>query len=164
MKPYSLSLILVLLVVASFATLNWGVFVTPTPLSLGYTTMSMPLGLIMLGLLAVVTGLFLALVVYLQGTVLLETRRHSRELQASRVLAERAETSRFTELRTYLETELATQKTLNGESKAALLARIDQLDHEFRSFMENSGNTLAAYIGELEDRLEKMAIIPPEHQ
>ncbi|MHB1226798.1 MAG: hypothetical protein ACYC0O_04635 [Desulfurivibrionaceae bacterium] len=36
-----------------------------------------------------------------------------------------------------------------------MLARLDQLDRDLRSAVEQSGNTLAAYIGELEDRLEK---------
>lgn len=153
MKLYSVLLLLVLAVIAAFAALNWGVFLSPTELSLGYTTVNMPLGLIMLGLLAAVTTLFLAFVVYLQGSVLFEARRHSRELQANRELADRAEASRFTELRAFLEAELTKQSIQNGE----LLARIDKLEHEFRSFMEQCGNTLAAYIGELEDRLEKIS-------
>lgn len=160
MKLHSLLLLLMLAAIAAFATLNWEVFLSPTELSLGYTTVNTPLGLIMLGILAIVTTLFLAFVVYLQGSVLFETRRHSRELQANRDLADRAEASRFTELRAFLEAELSKQSTQNGDAKDALLARIDKLEHEFQSFMEQSGNTLAAYIGELEDRLEKISIPP----
>jgi hypothetical protein len=160
MKLHSLLLLLVMAAIAAFAALNWGVFLSPTELSLGYTTVNTPLGLIMLGLLAVVTTLFLAFVVYLQGSVLFEARRHSRELQANRELADRAEASRFTELRAFLEAELTKQSIQNGDSKDALLARIDKLEHEFQSFMEQSGNTLAAYIGELENRLEKISIPP----
>lgn len=161
MKLHTLLLLLLLVVIGAFATLNWGVFLSPTDLSLGFTTVNMPLGLIMLGLLAVVTTLFLAFVVYLQGSVLFEARRHSRELHANRELADRAEASRFTELRAFLEEELAKQSIQNGDAKDTLLARIDKLELEFRSFMEQSGNTLAAYIGELEDRLEKSSILPP---
>lgn len=60
MKLHSLLLQLVLALTASFATLNWGVFLSPTVLPLGYATANMPLGLIMLGLLAIVTVLFFA--------------------------------------------------------------------------------------------------------
>lgn len=161
MKLHTLLLLLLLVVIGAFATLNWGVFLSPTDLSLGFTTVNMPLGLIMLGLLAVVTTLFLAFVVYLQGSVLFEARRHSRELHANRELADRAEASRFTELRAFLEAGLAKQSIQNSDAKDTLLARIDKLELEFRSFMEQSGNTLAAYIGELEDRLEKNSILPP---
>lgn len=160
MKLHSLLLLLVLAVIVAFAALNWGVFISPTELSLGYTTVNMPLGLIMLGLLAVVTTLFLVFVVYLQGSVLLEARRHSRELQVNRELADQAEASRFTELRTFLESELTKQAIQNGESREALLARIDRLEQEFQTYMEQSGNTLAAYIGELEDRIEKISTTP----
>lgn len=160
MKPYPLLLLVVLAAIAAFAVLNWGVILSPTELSLGFTTVNMPLGLIMLGLLAVVTTLFLAFVVYLQGSVLFEARRHSRELQANRELADRAEASRFTELRVFLEVELTKQSIQTADSKDALLARIDKLEHEFRSFMEQSGNTLAAYIGEMEDRLENISTPP----
>jgi hypothetical protein len=38
--------------------------------------------------------------------------------------------------------------------KAEALARIDQARNELRDSIEQAGNTLAAYIGELEDRLE----------
>lgn len=160
MKLSSLLLLLILSIIAVFASLNWGVFLSPTELSFGYTTVYMPLGLVMLGLLIFITALFLVFVVYLQTTVLLDSRRHSRELQANKDLAERAETSRFTELHTFLEAELIKQSNLNAESRAVVLARIDQLEQESRTFMEQSGNTLAAYIGELEDRLVKMTTLP----
>jgi len=163
MKLHSLLLLLVLALVAAFAALNWGAILAPTDLWLGFTTVQMPLGLVMLGLLVFITALFLVYVLYLQGSILLETRRNSRELHTNRELADRAEASRFTELRTFLEAELARQSTLNQESKTAVIARIDQLEHDFRAFSEQSGNTLAAYIGELEDRLEKVITLPPAH-
>lgn len=163
MKLHSLLLLLVLALVATFAALNWGAILAPTDLWLGFTTVQMPLGLVMLGLLVFITALFLVYVLYLQGSILLETRRNSRELHTNRELADRAEASRFTELRTFLEAELARQSTLNQESKTAVIARIDQLEHDFRAFSEQSGNTLAAYIGELEDRLEKVITLPPAH-
>jgi uncharacterized integral membrane protein len=155
MKLPSLLLLLILIAIAAFAALNWEAFLSPTDLSLGFTTVSIPLGLFMLGLLVIVTTLFLAFVVYLQGSVLFEARRHSRELQANRELADRAEASRFTELRAFLETEMAKQSFQSEVANDKLLARIDKLEVEFQSFIEQSGNTLAAYIGELEDRLEK---------
>ncbi len=160
MKLHILLLLLIFAAIAAFSALNWGVFLSPTELSLGYTTVQIPLGLVMLGLLVFITALFLVFVVYLQGSALLETRRHSRELRKNREIADEAEASRFTELRTFLEMELAKQAEQNTESRAAVLTRIDQLEHDFRSFMEQSENTLAAYIGELEDRLEKMRIPP----
>ena len=113
MKLSTLFLLLILTAIGAFAALNWSVFITPTELSLGFTTTLIPLGLVMLGLLVFVTALFLVFVVYLQPAALLETRRQSRELKASRELADQAEASRFSELRNLVETELAKLSTLH---------------------------------------------------
>ena len=157
MKLRTLFLLIVLVAIAAFAALNWNAFIAPSEVSLGVTSVRLPLGMVMLGLLLLLTVLFLAYMVYLQSSSLLETRRHSRELQAHRELADQAEASRFTELRAYLEAELAKQAGLHAESRAAVLARVGQLEHDLRDAMEQSGNTLAAYIGELEERLGRSA-------
>jgi uncharacterized integral membrane protein len=159
MRLYTLLLLIVLAAIAAFAVLNWNVFIAPTDLSLGVTRVQAPLGLVMLGLLIFVAALFLVFVVYLQTSALLENRRHTRELYANRELADNAEASRFTELRKFLEDELLKQANLNKESHSEMLARLLQLEQDLRAFIEQSGNTLAAYIGELDDRLEK-TIIP----
>ena len=157
MKLRTLFLLIVLVAIAAFAALNWNAFIAPSEVSLGVTSVRLPLGMVMLGLLLLLTVLFLAYMVYLQSSSLLETRRHSRELQAHRELADQAEASRFTELRAYLEAELTKQAGLHAESRTAVLARVEQLEHDLRDAMEQSGNTLAAYIGELEERLGRSA-------
>lgn len=118
MRISTLLLLIILTAIAAFTALNWHVFITPTELSLGFTTAQIPLGLVMLGLLAFLTSLFLGFLVYLQTSALLETRRHSRELQASRELADQAEASRFNELRNFLEVELLKLTNLHAASKS----------------------------------------------
>jgi uncharacterized integral membrane protein len=165
MNIRTLVLLIVLAAIAAFAAINWSAFVAPTSLSLGVADVQAPLGLVMLGLLAFVTALFLVFVIYLQTSVLLDARRHARELQANRELADQAEASRFTELRGFLEVELQRLTSRDVESRALLLQRLDQLDRDVRGVVEQSGNSLAAYIGELEDRLEKsgrgLTRVPP---
>ncbi|MBP1726416.1 MAG: Signal transduction histidine kinase [Deltaproteobacteria bacterium] len=153
MRARTVLLVFVLGAIAVFAALNWSAFMTPTSLSLGFATVQGPLGLIMLGLTALVTVLFLAFVVYLQTSVLIDARRHARELKAQRELADEAETSRFTELRGFVEEGLQRLEGQCEESRTGVLARLDQLERELRSAVEQAGNTLAAYIGELEDRI-----------
>jgi hypothetical protein len=80
----TLLIVVTLTVLALFAALNWSVFTAPTPLSLGFLTVEAPLGLILLTLFALLTVFFLVYVVYLQSSVMLEGRRHGRELQAQR--------------------------------------------------------------------------------
>ncbi|MEO8627071.1 MAG: LapA family protein [Betaproteobacteria bacterium] len=155
MQIRTVLLLIVLAAIAIFAAVNWSAFVTPTPLSLVVTTVQAPLGLVMLALTALLTVMFLVFVVYLQSSVLFESRRYARELQAQRQLADQAEASRFTELRSFIETELRTHAGGSGDSKADLLARLGQTEDRLRAAIEQSGNTLAAYIGELEDRLER---------
>jgi len=154
MKLFTLLLLLILTAIVGLATLNWNFLSTPTHLSLGFTTAQMPLGLVMLGLLAFLTALFLGFAFYLNTSALLETRRQSRELQASRELAEQAEASRFTELRNFLEAEILKLTNLHTESESKTVAKLEQVENNLRVTIEQAGNTLAAYIGEFEERLE----------
>ncbi len=155
MKLPTLLLLLVLTVIVVFAAVNWSVITAPTTVSLLVSDVQAPLGLIMLGLAVLVTVLFLIYVAYLQTSVLLEARRHSRELQAQRELADKAEASRFTDLRIYLDTELRKLGEQVAESRVGVTARIDLAQQDLRTTLEESGNSLAAHIGELEDRLER---------
>ena len=146
---------LVLGVVVVFALLNWSVFTAPTALSIGFTTVEAPLGLILLGAIGALTLLFLIYLVYLQATALMESRQYSRELKNQRELADRAEESRFTELRSSLETELRLIADQMADSNTAMNTRLDGLAHDLRSAIEQSTNSLSAYLGEIEDRLER---------
>ena len=132
-----LAFALLLVLVGLFALINWPVFNAPTTLSLGFTHVEAPLGMIMLVLVVFLCVLFAAWVIALQASALLDARRQTKELQAQRDLADKAEASRFTELR--------------GD----LMARLDRLQVESRTSLEQTANTLAAHIGELEDRLER---------
>ncbi|MEX0802577.1 MAG: LapA family protein [Candidatus Binatia bacterium] len=143
--------------VAVFAALNWNAFTTPTTLSIGFTTFEAPLGLIFLAIVALLTLLFLVYTAYLQSTVILESRRHARELQIQRELAEQAEASRFSQLRSLLQAELQNLAGQADQSKTVLLTKLDQIERDLRAALEQTGNSLAAYIGELEDRFEKSA-------
>lgn len=155
MKFSTLFLVLALAVIGAFAALNWPAFTQVTTLSLGFASVTAPLGLIMLGMLVAVSVLFLAYLVSLQTSVLLETRRHARELQAHRALADQAEASRFTELRKFIETELQVRMAREVDMHSALLARMDKLDESVRGAMQDANNTVAAYLGEMEDRLDR---------
>lgn len=155
MKIRSLLFILILVAISAFALLNWNAFLAPTTLSLGVADIQAPLGLVMLGVLIFVAVIFLIFVVYLQTTVLLDGRQHAKELQSNRKLADQAEASRFTELRSFLEAELKKQAAQHAESHASLLNRVDLLGREVRLSVEQSGNSLAASLGEIEDKLDR---------
>ena len=160
MHARTLIVLFVLGVIAVFAAANWSTFVTPTTLSLLFATIQAPLGLVMLGFTVLLTALFLLFIAYLQASLFLDTRRHMRELQAQRALADQAEASRIAELRSYLDAELPKLSKEITESRIAVETHLDRLDLDLRSVVEQAGNTLAAYIGELEDRLERGKMEP----
>jgi hypothetical protein len=153
MRIRSLLLILVLTLIGAFTALNWSAFLSNTPLSFGVATLHAPLGLIMLCLLVFVVAYCLVYVLYLQTNVLMDARRNAKELQLNRELADKAEASRFTELRNFLEAGLKQRTEQDAATQQALMARMDALENTLRTSVEQSGNSLCAYIGELEDRL-----------
>lgn len=161
MQLRTLALLLALAALAVFAAINWHAFTAPATLSLVFTTVEAPLGVVMLAVAGAIAVLFLVFIAYLQTTVLLDARRHARELEASRTLADQAESSRFTELRGFLEAELRRLGAAREQGEAELAARIDRLEADLRAALEQTGNSLAAAIGELEDRLDARAGAAP---
>jgi uncharacterized integral membrane protein len=152
-------IVAVVALLALFAAVNWGAFTAPTRLSLLVTDIQAPLGLIMLSVTALLAVLFLAFIVAIQTSVLREARRNARELQAQRELADRAEASRFTELREFLEKELTAMRLAVQSSVEGLGSRVDLAERSLRDELEQATNTLSAYIGEMEDRMER-AVLP----
>jgi uncharacterized integral membrane protein len=153
--------LVVLVLTAAFTLINWTTFTTPTTLNVGVAMVTAPLGLVMLGAVVLLAVLYIASVVALQGRALIESRRMTRDLQAQRDLAEKAEASRFTELRDFMNLELQRVTRANDEARAALLGRMDQMEQRQRATLEETANSLSAYIGQLEDRFEH-ATLPPE--
>jgi hypothetical protein len=154
-------LLVVVLLIAALAALNWTLIATPTLMSIGFMQVNAPFGLIMLGLTALLGIFFVAYVVYLQSSILFETRRHTKEMQAQRNLADTAEASRFTELRNFLETQENVHMARNAERHAALLSRVEQFEAAVRLRAEQSDHTIAAHIGQLEDRLDRRPVAVP---
>lgn len=158
----ALALFAVVAVIGLFALLNWTAFTTPTTLSLLFTEVQAPLGLIMLGLAVFLTLLFTLWAISMQASTLMEARRLNRELQAQRELADKAEASRFVELRSYVGAEMQRAATASGRSHEELLGRMTHLEGALRLALEHNANAVAASIGEFEDRLERGDQPPPE--
>ena len=139
-------LLLVVAAIAALAALNWYTLSALTVVSFGVMTIEAPLGLIMLGLTALLAVFFLAYVLSLQGSVLMDTRRHTKEMQAQRELADKAEASRFTELRSFLEGQ-------NQRSQGEMMGRLDLLESRVAKRVQESDNSTAAYVGQLEQQM-----------
>jgi hypothetical protein len=147
MKIRTLLLVIVLVAIATFVALNWSAFMTPTTLSLGVAAIQAPLGVVMLGLLVLFTALFLVFVIYSKTSGFFKERLHAREMHATQELADNAETSRFTELREHVDAGLNRQAGLYSESTVAVMARMDQLEADFRSRINELGKAFATNEG-----------------
>ena len=155
MKIRTLLLILFILLVAGFVALNFAQILQPTALSFGFTEVQAPLGLVLLGMLALVLVVFLAALVYQQTTHMMEVRRVTREATEQRNLADKAEASRFTELRTFLQAEMQATAAREIDLAEKLHLKVDRLQAAMTEVIEQNGNGLSASLGELEDRLER---------
>jgi len=156
----SLFIVLALAALGVFAALNWTAFITPTTLSLGFAEVNAPLGLIMLIATGVVAALFLLYIVFQQAGVIMETRRYTKELKSQRDLADSAESSRFTELRGFLQAELQRIEAQNAAAQRETGARIDRLEQGLMDKQAEAGRSLSAYLGEIEDKLDRVLGMP----
>ena len=146
MQMRSTLLLIIVLAIAALAALNWDLLAASSMVSVGLMTFEAPLGLLMLGLTTLLGVFGVAYVLSLQGSVLMEARRHTKEMQAQRELADKAEASRFTELRSFLEAQ-------HVQAQAALLERLNNMESHLTARAEESDNTTAAYVGQLEQQL-----------
>ena len=153
MRFRTILMILAILLVAGFVALNVDEFTRVSVLSLGFTTIQLPLGLVMLALLVATLVIFLTSALYMQSKHVLEARTHTRELNTQRELADKAEASRFTELRAYLEEQTLAEQRRESALGTVLADRFAQQQQVLLARMEQTDNTLAAYMGQLEDRL-----------
>ena len=82
---------------------------------------------------------------------LAEVEANEQELRRQRDLADKAEASRFTDLRRFIEQEMAGLRDFQQQSELRL-----------REDLADVANSLAASVGELDERLERQSPTPPE--
>ena len=155
MRTRTIFLVVAILLLAGFVALNMDEFTRTSMLSLGFTTIQVPLGLVMLLLLVIATVVFLATTLYMQSTNLIETRKYARELNTQRELADKAEASRFTELRSYLEVQALAAQHREAAAATVLAERFAQQQQALLARLEQIDNSVAAHVGQLEDQLER---------
>jgi hypothetical protein len=144
MRFRTVLLIIVVVTIAAFLFINWRVFSAPSNWNFLIGTIEMPIGVVMLGLLAVVILAFAIYVGIWQGTILMDYRRQSKEMQAQRALADDAEASRFTQL-----------STLMREEMSKLEKRLETALDALRGEVRDTENSIAATLAEMDDRLQR---------
>lgn len=155
MRAGNLLLIVGALLVGAFALLNWGVIVAETPISLGFTEVQAPMGLILFSAVVAVAVLALLVVFVQQARAMREFRRTEKELRAQRELADKAEQSRFVELRQHLDESFARWQASWTEALSAQNAQREATERRLIERMDEDGRALSALLGEIEDKLDR---------
>lgn len=128
MRLRSIAILVLLVLMAVFTALNWTLISQNANLNLGVMQVQGPLGVVLLAFSLILILAFVFYVLYMQSGMLLDSRRQAKEMEQQRHLADQAELSRFTELRSYMQGELMAAQQSQAEQQAALLARLDRLE------------------------------------
>ena len=153
MRTKILLLIIGIVLIAGFGALNVEEFTRTSTLNLGFTRMQLPLGLVMTVLVIAILLIFLLTTLYMHSTNLIETRKYAKQLNAQRELADKAEASRFTELRRYMESQAVLATNQGNDTVAAIDRRMMQTEKLLLQRLEQTDNTNAAYWGQHDDAL-----------
>jgi len=117
----------VVALVAGLAALNWSTLMVSAPLDLVVAQIQAPLGVVMLGLAAVLVVVFFVAYLYNQIGSLLETRRLLKEIQRVQDLADKADASRVENLHQLIATEFRLlNERLNSVAAVAQQASADR--------------------------------------
>lgn len=152
--------ILVGVLLAAFSVLNWQAMSAPTTISLGLADVQAPLGLIMLGMLLGVVAIAALMVALHQTQWLVDARRMEKDLRHQRELADKAELSRFTRLQEHLDGQLQDIKDQLSQQETRIQDAVTRLQQATQDRVEEEARSLAAQVGELEDRVEQL--LPPK--
>jgi uncharacterized integral membrane protein len=157
MRARVVVLVLAILLLAGFAAQNWSEISRPVPLNVAVTTVQAPLALILLGLLALACVLFVASAGAMHTRHLKESREHTRALQGQRDLADKAEASRFTDLRQMLDGHIRESRQRETTANAELDKRLGQHHRELRDDLQRLSQLMSTRLGEMERHLEPPA-------
>jgi hypothetical protein len=163
MRTRATLFIVAILLVAAFAALNWSEFVRSTPLSFGLFVTEAPLGLLLLAVLAIACVAFALGSAAIRTQALVDSRTHHKTLEAQRDLADRAEASRFTDLRTHLDAQLRELRERDAIAATEFQKAMVNSQRELRTQLEQMNRTLAARLNELDHRLGHAPVVetPP---
>lgn len=126
MNARNLTLVLFALLLAGFLMLNWPAITAPTELDLALTRVNAPLGIVFLGVLLVLSLIYLVYGLALRTSLLLDQRGVLKELEATRRMADDAEASRIAGLRQFIGEEFTKLNTTLDEESDWLHSVLDE--------------------------------------
>lgn len=157
MRARLLFIVLAAVVVAGLAALNWSEMTRISHLNFGLVLADAPLAGILLGILALTLVVFLVSSAIQESRNLLAWNRHSKELQAQRDLADRAEASRFTDLRQHIDSTLRDARQRDWAAGSEFEKSTMQSHRDLRAQLDTMSRMLMARLAELESRIDHRA-------
>lgn len=145
----SVFLLLLFVLCSVFLIVNWEGVMAEVNVNLLWTEIQAPLGLILLmgpGLLILICLIYGFVQ---QAGLSMELRRVNKQLQQARDLAQKAELSRFTELKSEMQKQITELQNQSASRHSSLMAAVDESAQE-------TVNSLSASVGEVEDRLSQL--------
>ena len=146
-------IVLASLVVAAIAAQNWPAITRSETMDFGIFSTQAPLGLILLSLLVIALVAFLVSSAVQESRYLMEHRRHTRALHAQHELAEKAEVSRFTELRSHLDNHLRESRQRETMVATEFEKRMLQSHSELRAQLDRMQQMLSSRLSDIESRV-----------
>lgn len=154
MRARLLFIVLAGVFVAGLAALNWGEVTRASRLNFGLILTDAPLAGILLAILAVTLVVFLVSSAIQESRNLIAWNRHAKELQAQRDLADKAEASRFTDLRQHIDATLRESRQRDALAGGEFEKSMLQSHRELRAQLDAMNRTLLARLAELEARVD----------
>lgn len=154
MRARVILLIVAILAVAAFASLNWSEIIRPSPVSFGAFVTDAPLGLILLSLLGLMLIAYIVSAAAHRTQTLVETRHHFKTLEAQRDLADKAEASRFTDLRTHFDAQLKDLRQRDAIAASEFEKSMLVAQRDLRTNLEQMNRMLMGRITDLEQRID----------
>jgi len=168
MRARIVFIVLALLVVGGVAALNWPEVNRTTAMNFGVLTAEASMGLFLLAAFGLTILVMLLSSAVQESRYMMESNRHAKALQAQRDLADKAEASRFTELRQYLDTHLRDNREHDAITATEFEKAMVQGQRELRGQIEQMSRALEGRLGQLEsridaraDRVQPVVAVPP---
>ena len=149
----SVFLLLIFVLCSVFLVVNWEGVMADVSVNLLYTQIQAPLGLILLlgpGLLILVCLIW----GFIQQAMLsMELRKVHKQLSQAQDLAQKAELSRYMELKSEMQKQILDLQNQASARHSALVNAINAVQQEVERNSHETVNSLSASVGEVEDRL-----------
>ena len=149
-------LLLLFVLCSVFLVVNWEGVMADVTVNLLYTEIQSPLGLILLLGPGLVILICLVYGFVQQAALSMELCRVNKLLQQARDLAQKAEQSRYVELKSEMQKQILVLQHQSASRHSSLMAAVNGLPSAVEARAHETVNSLSARVGEVEDRLTKL--------